>query len=345
MVLIRYILARSFIYVCSASLLLTLLFTLIELCEKMVHAQQVGVGAVLHLAQLNIIPSFFDIMPLASFIATLFLIKELYQQDEWAAIAMLSISQRNILRIFFGAGLTLCCIHAIAREKIALPLMAKAEHFKLVTFKQRIPQTLLNQWFMLDPTTLCSCDVIDTKTNAGTNLLIITMTPEFSPKQTIHAPVFSMDPTKKSISFPHGVSFDTETNLSTPLALTTMQLPSFFSQLDITTEPPLLKNIFKHLIFNGHILPNPIKNQLLAKLFKQINESLLLLICPLLTLCFFFLVMTRKGLFNLLPLLPYPLLLITSTAADAAVIHGAPAIVILVPIVAAGIFVLSYYSR
>ncbi|MFA6527148.1 MAG: LptF/LptG family permease [Candidatus Babeliales bacterium] len=344
MILARYIFRRFFAYVGWTTLLLALIFALIELCEKMVRAQQVGVWAVVQLVGFNFIPSFFDIMPLASWIATLFFIKELYQQDEWTTVSILSISQKTILRIFFAAGLMLCCIHAIARETIALPCTAKAERFKQEVFKKQTPRTLLHQWLMLDATTLCHYNVLDTKKMTGSGLLIISMTAAgFIAKQTVTAPRFHLDQAHQSITLPEGVSFNTQTGQSTPIAPTTMHLPSFFSQLNITTEPPLLKNIMRHLIYNKNILPESVKNDLLAKLFKQLSASLLLLIYPLLTLCLFFLAATRKPLLAVLPLLPYPLLLVTTTAADIGIAHGAPAIVTLVPIACAGACLLGYY--
>ena len=270
MILARYIFRRFFAYVGWTTLLLALIFALIELCEKMVRAQQVGIGAVLKLVSLNFIPSFFDIMPLASWVATLFFIKELYQQDEWTTIAILSISQKSILRIFFAAGLMLCCIHAIARETIALPCTAKAERFKQEVFKKQTPRTLLNQWLMLETTTLCYCNVIDTKKMTGSGLLIITMTPEFMAQQTVTAPLFYLDQDHLRITLPEGISFDAQTGQSTPIARTTMHLPSFFSQLNITTAPPQLKNIIQHLIYNKEILPASVKKDLLAKLFKSV---------------------------------------------------------------------------
>lgn len=343
MVLVRYIFRRFFTYVCSTTLLLALLFTFIEFCEKIVRAKDVGIWAVMHLATLNFVPTLFDVMPLASWVATLFLIKEFYQQDEWSTITILSISPKPIIKIFFGAGLILCCIHVIAKEKIALPLMIKAEHFKRVTFKQHTPQKLINQWMALDDHTFCYCNVIDTKTYQGTGLLIITMTADFVITQTINASLFYIDPTHNIIFFPQALHFDPKTGLSSFIKETTLILPSFISQLHIAIEPPLLKNILKHLIINKKILPETVKNDLLANLFKYISTSFLLIIYPLLTLCLFFLATAHTSMQAVLLLIPYPLLLVTSTVADMLIVHGAPAVVTLIPTMGAGLFLLIYY--
>lgn len=331
MILARYLFRRFFSYVLWSATLLTLLFNFIEFCEKMVRVQQVGIGAIMHFIYLNFIPSFFDIMPLASCIATLFLIKELAQADEWTSLSILAVSQRSLFKIIASAGLLLCLVYSFGREYLALPLMVKAERYKQVTFKQHAHQKIVNQWMALDAATFCSYAAIDIKSLEGSDLFIISMTPSFTITKTLHAQHFFLAPSRRAISIPEATSFDSTTGLSTKSAHTELIIPSFFSHLNIVHEPPYIKKIVRCLVTDKKYLPPAIINELLTSFFKFLTSALLLLIYPLLTLCLFFLGAHDKWPQKLIVFAPYPFLFAITSFTDICVAHGAPAAASLIP--------------
>ena len=81
MILAKYLLKRFFKYLILINSILVILFNAIDFFEKFIRIKDAVITDIFHTILLNIIPSFFDTLPLSCWLATALLIKELHQQN------------------------------------------------------------------------------------------------------------------------------------------------------------------------------------------------------------------------------------------------------------------------
>jgi lipopolysaccharide export LptBFGC system permease protein LptF len=345
MVLIRYICKRFLAHFFIVSTLLALLFNFIEFFEKLMRAKHVGVGAILHFISLNFAPSLFDLMPLASWLATILLIKEFHQQNEWENFSILGITRKTIFKTILIIGTVLFAFHMVCKEKCILPLAFKSEHFKMETFKQHATQKIVSKWLLLDNNIFCYFSILDIDTAQGQELIILSLSPSFSIMQTIKAPIFYIDTHNQHLIIPHGYRYIAQENNHFPITDERLKLPSFFSQLQINIEIPSITNLSKHLIFNRNFLPESVKNELLATLLHTITSSLQIILYPLLTLCLLWLFPINNPLQWALIFTPYPIVVLCTTLIDFMLAQGAPALLILIPYLIIMFFIALCYRK
>jgi len=314
-ILAAYILKRFFTNVLLINIGFTLLFNLIEFFEKMVRVKQTSGSAIVYFILLNLIPSFFENLPIASWLGSCMTILQMQQQNEWELLQLLNIKISKIFGLLLIAGTVLALFSFAGREFITGNLAQKAERFKLEKFKQNRHKKLFNQWFALDKNTFCFFRYLDLHENSGDSLSVIEVSQTFSIKKITFAPKFSLVAAEKAIFIPSGTIIFTNKNKQQQLSATTLQLPSFFTQLRMQGEALSLQQLFHTVIFDAKILPPHIYHQLLYLFLSRILLHLLLLLYPLLTFAFFFLFPYHRYHRWILMCLPYPLvtLLITTT--------------------------------
>lgn len=342
MTLTRYLISRLVLYTGATAIILASISSLIELCEKMARAGQVGVIPVFKLIGLGLIPLIINTMPIASWIAAMFLIKELEQRDEWSTLAILSIGKAPIIRIFFCAGLLLCLFHGIVREMISIPMMTKAAAYKRQIFRKYDPQTLTNQWFMLDNNIICFSRVINTQTNEGNQLRMIWLSPTFIPLKILSAAVFHLVPRTSQLIITNGTLTDATTN-SSAVTTASLHIPSFFAHLNATLQPPRLINLVSLLATHSAHLSSSIKHALLITIYKQLATSLLLIIYPLLTLSLFFLWIAIKRFRFVIIFMPYPIIFFLSALSEHNIFYEASPYTVLIPSFFVCLGLISYF--
>ena len=312
MTLTQYILKRFFSYVFFINTGLTLLFSLIEFFEKMMRVQQATIQSILYFIFLSIAPAFFENLPLASWLATCMLIKEMQQQNEWEIVAILNIPFKKILKsIFYGSAL-LAAISFFGKEFVSHNVSQRAETFKQKEFKQKQNNKIFNQWFWLKENVFCNFGYLDLKTQTGHKISIIHLSPQSIITKLICAQNFTINRKTKAIIIKSG----TITKVGRQKTITNKHflLPSFFSQLNVTGQTPPLTRLASLLIFEHGSLPSNVYQNLLYTFLQRILIHLLLILYPLLTITFFFL--TNRQYRWALILLPYPLFIILSLVAD-----------------------------
>ena len=312
---------------------LTFLFNFIEFFEKIVRVKHATMAMILHFIALQTIPSFFETFVISSWLATCLLIKEFAQHNEWEAFQILNINHKKIFNLFFMAGAILAACSFIGREKIALDLLNKSEKFKLEKLKQTSQQKIATKWLQLsefnseNPTSktseiICYFDFLDLEINQGSNLLLLYMSSDFEIEKTLICPTFQIQPKTNSIFISNSTIITTNNNKQIDVKNNLLDLPSFFSQLQLNIQIPSIYQIVLTLISGKKTLPKEIWNDLLAKLLSRIFIHFQLIIYPLLTLCLFLLFPYHPKYKWFLIFVPYPLIITLTTLVNSLVQKG-----------------------
>jgi len=199
MILPRYILTRFFANVFLINIGFTLLFNLIEFFEKMVRVQQTTTETILYFILLNLVPSFFENLPVASWLGSCMTIMQMEQQNEWEILQLLNIKLNKVFRLILIAGIALSIVSFVGKELITETMAKRAQQFKFAQFKQNRHKKLFNQWFALNHNRFSHFGYLDLQTNTGESLSIIELSPQFKIKKITFAPQIFSDRSKKWI--------------------------------------------------------------------------------------------------------------------------------------------------
>jgi hypothetical protein len=177
-----------------------MLFNFIEFFEKLNRMQGPNFLACLTYIKLNFIPSFFENFPVTAWLATLLLIKEFTQHNEWETMTLLQIKPRVLVTLIAGISLMLAGGAYLGREQLFSSLMQKAEAHKLKALKHNNGKILLDEWFNLSPKMFCHIQEFNYQTNQGKELTIIRFDKNNTP-QVLFARLFSFIPNQQKILF------------------------------------------------------------------------------------------------------------------------------------------------
>jgi len=322
MILEKYFLNRFLRYFVLMDLLLGFLFNFIEFFEKLTHVKSAQVQTILHFVSLNLIPSFFDLMPISAWLAAILIIRELSQQNEFEIMQILSIGHKKLFKLFAISGLCAAMICFAGRETFVSTLAAKSEKFKTEKLKNQPNQILLNKWIPIGDNTFCFLGSLNLETNIGKNFLILQMSPFFDIKKTIAADAFCLNPKVQYIEMESGSICEIESNKQTVFKKYSLQMPSFFGNLRFIEEKNNLLSISRELIFFKNIVSEDTYNELLYKFLKHLFVYLEIILYPLLVLGLFVTFLKRSYFCWLSVFMPYPLIILASTISDKLVQHG-----------------------
>jgi lipopolysaccharide export LptBFGC system permease protein LptF len=315
MVLVKYFFKRFFKYVFAIGLFLAFLINFIEFFEKIVHVRQAGINTIFAFVFLNLTPSFFELLGISAWLATCLLIKEFFQQNEWEAFSLLSVNYSVIFKMFLNASLCLMLFAFVLKEAFVEHLIFYSEQYKMEKFKQKPAQKVLGKWIMLNKDKIAYFGVLDLAGNTGTDLLIVSLNPDFTIEKALAAKNFYINPEKKSLEIASGLEFNIETNV--PEKVENLQLisPTLFSQIKINLEAPTILNIYKNLL-NRNILPEKVRDELIYNLLNRLIFYLKLSLFPVLTFMLFMFFWNTLFVKWVVLFVPYALFTVVSLLSD-----------------------------
>ena len=328
MVLVKYFFNRFFKYFFIINISLTLLLNFIEFFEKIIRIQHTTNLTILNFILLNLFPSFFETLPLSCWLATCLFLKELAQQNEWETLQILNVNYKKLFNLFFIAGAISATFSFIGKEKLALELANKSEKFKLENLKQNSQQKIINKWFTLSKDNLfCHVNVLDLKSNIGTNLTLIYMTPNFELQKVITAPIFNIDNSTKNIILPTSTITKPLKNKVKKTTNQIIKISGLFSQLQLEKGIPSLIAIIKNLNSSKNVIPPQIWNDIFYQLLKRIIFHIQIILYPLLTFSLFLLFFFHPTYKWIFILLPYPLITLIDTTTEFFIKKGVSAFI------------------
>ena len=338
MMLSRYLARKFLLYVVTISFLLAFIFNFIEFFEKIVRVKHATASTIATFLGLNFIPSFLDLLLIGVWLATCFLLKELYLHHEWESLQLLTYIPQRFFVFMLTMGIVVSSAALMLNEYGGAALAFRAEQFKQERLKQSMDHVLLTTWLELDHNRFCYFSALDTKTLQGDDLLLITMSPEGSLQTVVKAPHFEVDFASMKIMIHQGREFDRDEQDERDIHDKIMVVPAFFSQLRVNLEVPTVGAMFKRVIFYRSALPQGVYNDILGKLFGRISYFLQILLCPLLVVALF-LCAQHPYVRWILALSAYPLCIVAGLVGDAGVRHGLHASFVFLPLMLMGLFI------
>lgn len=315
MVFTRYYFARFFKYFLSVSILLAYIVNFIEFFEKIVHVRQVSVYTILNFVGINLIPSFFDLLPIACWLSSCLLIKEFFQQSEWESLALLNIDSRTLLKLAFYVGLSIACLSFVFRETFVERMIFSSEQFKMENFKQKSAQKIMGKWLEIDRNIFVYFSMLDFSTNSGTDLLLLFINPDFSIQKVLSGQTFEIKPESNEIIIRSGSSFEVENNVQEKFLNKHLVLPTFFSQIKINFEPATFFNLLKNFA-NKRMLPPAVQRSLCHQIANKVAFYLKFILYPMLTFALFMFFWHTPILKWVAIFVPYPLFVGYSIISD-----------------------------
>ena len=312
MVFAKYFYKRFFVYFISINLLLSTLFNVIEFFEKLVRVGHTNIQTIFHFITLNFLPTFFQLIPITTWLTTMLLLREFHQQNEWDIILIINIGYKKLLTLFFNVGLFLAIFSFFVNENFILQFTDRAQQFKVEKFKQKSSQKLINKWYILKENLFCYFETLDFNDNEGKNLLLVYTTPKFTFEKIINCPHFYIDTKKQIIQIPEGSSFKVVENIHQKLINERLQIPSFFACAQLGGKTTSLTSVFINLIATRSILLRDTWNDIFNSALQRLIFYLQILFYPMLTFSLFAMAYHYKYYKWILILLPYPLTTISS---------------------------------
>lgn len=208
-ILTKYIIKKFIKYFVVISIFLTLICNLIDFIEK--FSRNAGtLKAISSFILLNLIPNLIDMIPVSTYLASILLIKDLEQKNEWEYCYLVGINNKKIINTLIILGITISSFSFISKEFLFLNIERNAQNFKEENLKN--PKNIFsNKWFQIDNSILAHMDTLDTKSLKGTNLNIYIYDETFSLEGKIEYKNFSLDlKNNLLIGTPKEIIFNTE---------------------------------------------------------------------------------------------------------------------------------------
>jgi lipopolysaccharide export LptBFGC system permease protein LptF len=331
MIFRRYFLKWFFLYTVSIAFVLGFLLNVIEFFEKLMRTSGISLCTILTFLGLRLLPSFFETLPVGSWLALCLMIKDFITEHEWHTMQMLGISHKILIRIVIIAGLTLTAVTLVTKELLITPLSFKAEQFKTEKLKNLQLDFIANKWLQLNNNIMCHIGSLDIAQKRGLNITVIYLSEDFSIEKTITANEFTLIPESQSLCMQQAHLNDALANQLHVIDNQELKVPQLFSFLEMEQKSPSIINLSASLMSTKKIIPKALFNKALFQLFKKFIFYLQLLCYPLLTLILF-LLLEKHAIYRLVGLfLPYPIILFSDTFFDFFVSKGAAASMIFIP--------------
>lgn len=314
MVLDWYITRRFLSYFVGISVMLALLFNVFEFFEKLVRLKTATPGTIVYFLSLRIIPSFFELMPLCIWLATILLVRELYSRGEWDVFPLVAFGRKRFLLLLVVVSACLMVVVFGVRERFVIPLSFTSDQYKEQYLKNGVGKKMINKWVMIDEATFGYAHLIDFDQQTGQDLLLISMDSDFLLKKIMTVSSFALDKKHNALVCPEGHQYTIDGGEPIVLQRFCLHMPSFFSQLTMQLQAPTAYFLVKNLISCKHFVPSRVFRDFLYELFLRFLFYITFLIFPIATFLLFC-VMQATWYRWLVVALPYPVWLFCETAA------------------------------
>lgn len=282
MVFTRYFYQRFFTTFFGISVVLSLLYNFIEFFEKLLSVQHATFAQIVYFTSLNMVPTFARMWPVACWLTTCMVVRELWQRGEWQTLQLLGAGRARLVAIFLGIGLVVLTIAVPLYEVGVLTAVDRAEKFRKETFKGGVAGRVIATWLTLDEQFFCYIGFLE-PTAVGKDLVLVYRHADGSLEKLLTASTFSLDYEHKQLTACDGHLFVAASCEQTTFAHHTLQMPSLFLRLAMQQEQPSLVVLMQRLLFYRGLLAFDAWHALLAALAERLLFYLQIAFYPLLT--------------------------------------------------------------
>ncbi|MCK4265326.1 LptF/LptG family permease [Candidatus Babeliales bacterium] len=338
MIIARYLRTKLLTYFILINGTLTTLYSLIGFVEKLMRENST-IKNIAFFSLLNILPTFFELIPLSSWLATCLFIWELYQTSEWESLSILSLKPNKVITTLSFIGILLASISFLGKEVLIYPIIKNAEEYKIHSIKNEPDNKVFNQWMSLENNTFLHFDFLDLKTYSGSEITIFYLSENFVANKKIKASNFILNPEKQIIFLKQCTILDLSNNDSTIKTNYKLQMPELFLHLKMFQGTTSLKKQIKNIILASELSSSYPLNQEAGKLLARLLSHIQPFIYILLTLSLFFLFYNYNWVKWMIITLPYPFILISNAFSEFMLQHNTSAIIVLVPYMLSFLFI------
>jgi len=289
MVLIKFFLKKFLVTFLVITITLAFLFNLIELFDKLIRVSESTIQTALTFSFLHFLPSFSELMPVASWLAALFILREWHIKNEWDTFALLNINAKVLAKIFLLGGFVLFLSCFTMHELVTVHLHQRAEQYRITTFKKGISVQLVNKWLMLQDNLFCYLGNIDYRTNKGHFLKLVYLNQQGSIQKIIQAPSFSCDLKNDLVTIADGFYFNPTTNVQTPIKNKILKLPSLFHHIRASIQAPSLVSMIVTYFQHRQVVAPSVRGGMVSNIMQRLLFYFQIFFYPLLLLCLFLL--------------------------------------------------------
>jgi hypothetical protein len=330
MILARYVLKRYAFALLTIALLLGFFSNLIEFFEKLTRVRHAELGHLLQFLALNFLPSSIDLLPLAMWLATLVVLRDLTKDQGWDFLRLIGFMPRHLAIILGSFSIFLIILVGVARETIIVSLAQHAQKVRREHFKKVPMSHYINVWLELDANTFCSFGCLDLATSKGKDFVYCNVDEHFCINRLIYGPAVSIADDRQHVLIERGYLFKEHASLEPLNGVMLPVPPSVWKHLAFTSEIPTFITLCKWLFMYRFFLSPPLYAEMWVQWLKTVNFYLQCLLLPILTILLFGSLATGSvAWFGALAL--YPISLGLDLLMDQAVIAGAVSWVLFVP--------------
>lgn len=165
--------AYIFFFSCS----LTLLVLFVQLLEKSASGNTSSFGALFWYLLLDAFPTFLFVMPIATWLAMLALMRDWLLRAEWEGMLILGISEHALLKMFLIFHSVLALLFMLLYYAGGDFLAQQAAHFKRYHLKKKetISTVIEHKLLLLDTHTCCFIEHYDPQKDKGSGLFLFAL--------------------------------------------------------------------------------------------------------------------------------------------------------------------------
>jgi lipopolysaccharide export LptBFGC system permease protein LptF len=174
MVLFLYITRQFFLYWCILSVFFAIIFSLVELLEKLIRAKETAFYTIITFIGMNFFPTVISLMVMNAALSTCLLLLKMYISGEWETFKLINIRNIRLVATIAACSFVLMLLLVIFNENIVSLIYHKACIFKEERLKKTVPGEIIQKWHCLKKGTLyCYFDSFNTLSKEGRGIVVV----------------------------------------------------------------------------------------------------------------------------------------------------------------------------
>lgn len=333
MILARYLLRNYFWYFIAANTSFVFLHSVIEFFERIGTLQNTTIPILLQFVACNIIPNFFSLFPLGSWIACCFVLKECTDHERWNALQTLGIHPQRVQAVLVAGSIFLFVAGFVGKEYIAPSLALTSQAINARHFKKQNPRAIHQKWFRLNQHTFCYLAQFDMDTHEGANALLLFFNDKYVLTKKIYAYRYTIHSTSNTLHIEDGFCTNPVDSSSTLLHKEDIIVPELCEQLHTLGQPPTFQELVRHLRYRdatrSDIQIRQEFSALLTRTLTPLQPTLLIALTTGVFIC----TLRSRGTKWMLMLCVYPIFVLVMSILSFFINNGAPPPLQLLPFI------------
>ncbi len=172
MILVRYLLWRFCLYWGAVSGILATLFVTIDFFSKLQRHSGEGFFRLASYFFCSFLPTFFEVLPVSIWLASLLLLRELSRRNEFEAMALAGVGSSFLIKVGLLAGLLGVLMTCCMEDYLMARLLSAAQRERRELIKGQAAWVAENRWILLKPGLIATFNRLDCVSGCGSGLAL-----------------------------------------------------------------------------------------------------------------------------------------------------------------------------